>query len=276
MATSGNFGLDIPLSIGANSLVATTVNNCNTIKSSTTVTITRLAAAGQAPATPTPEPSTPPVVSEAVPTTVTTTASANITTTPVAPTAAVKKVAPVVTPAVPTSPKAEAIIINPPASVDDIKASGITLDTDISTTGVEQQVITSPKPNQVISTRHTWVTGQTEPLTNVSVYLNKSLVSKVVSDSSGLYGALVGLQDGENSIHVLAKCSDGQVTLRLVNVKLASSQQQVVIPVKQSNKVLVYGIIASFAIGGICISSSIWWHTWHLRKSHIGAGERHA
>jgi Glucodextranase, domain B len=278
IAASGSYGLEIPLSIGTNDLVATTVNDCDTVKNSSIVTVTRtiLHGAPMAPTSPSGSTSTGTSgsASSTLPISSITPAPAtnSITTTPVVPVPAVPTVpvAAVTAPVVSSTPtiaqeiaNIAAIISNPPATI----AESAILSIPLSLTKPQEQVITKPKPNQTLTNERTWISGTAAPLTNISVYINKVLTARVTSDDQGTYSVMVELADGDNQIHVFAKSSDGKTTLRQINVKLDKSVRQTEPTAKLADGPLVGVIIASFALGGMSISGSIWWHARHLRKT---------
>lgn len=252
--SSGTYGLEIPLDPGVNTLDAMSTNECGTLKASATITVTRTSTAITllTPATVTPiTPSAPAPAASASPNTSNTSKSAP------AATGSAKS-----TPASNNTLLQEQMILNSPAAVN-----GIPLPVATTLTSSQQKVVTKPKSGETVDNDRTWVSGIAAPLTNVSVYVNEVIAARVTSDDTGSYGALIQLEEGANKVYVLAKNSDGEVTLRRVDVRLVkSTTADDDSPATKASNTAASIVIAIFGIGGVCITASIWWHIWHVRR----------
>lgn len=232
----GSYAISVPLDTGDNTLIANESNSCDTVKTSTAVRVTRALPAEQ-PEAPAPLPVKPVEITKL------TTADPVLVATPTAATDASVS-------ATPANDTAEEHL-----------------------TPAQKQMIATPQPNEEISSDRTWVTGKTTPVTKVDIYVNKTIAASVVSDTVGIYGALVNMKPGKNTIQVQATASDGTViTVRTIDVQLVkketniSKEDKTVLKNAQDTVGLI--IIAAIGLGGALIILTILWHTYHLRKGN--------
>jgi hypothetical protein len=131
----------------------------------------------------------------------------------------------------------------------------------------QEQIITQPKADQTVSSERLWVTGKTTPFSTVDVYINATIVARVIAAADGIYGVLVGIQSGGNTIQVQATSKDGTVTVRTINIKLDKSLKPGAAVTAQngtSQTIATIGITA-IATGGFILTGILLWHTHTLR-----------
>lgn len=234
----GSYAINVPLDTGNNSLVASTINDCNTVKKSSALQALRTTAATPASST----------TAEAVAAQNNTPAAVNQTLRSIEVAALTKMPAPAPT------------------------------DTDTEEVSVEQQqaqkeIITEPKAGEVLTSERTWITGKTTPVTKVDIYVNQAVAASVVSADDGVYGAMVSIKPGKNTIQVQATRADGTVvTMRTIDVQLVnknesgpSKQPSDAEELKDMQDTAGWIAIGAIGIGGACVMSFILWHTHELR-----------
>jgi hypothetical protein len=209
IAGDGTFSLQVPLVVGDNVLIARTADNCKT-KDSSSVTIHR-----NAP----PEPPAPPK--------------------PNTPSSSVPQSNSPLPPVVETP--SEGALPQP--------SLGQPLPPKIPkpTPGYLRPVITEPRNNHIGNAKKIWVGGKAAPFSTVAIYVNYIVVAIVTADENGSFGAMVELQQGENSLQVRANLgksaafSDSITTYFRQSIKTTSDW-----PVMLS--VILFWILVLFAI----------------------------
>lgn len=234
--SGGTYALSTPLDTGTNNIVAVTVNECSTTKQSLAISVIRTAI-------PTPVSQLPPPAEEepVIP----------------APKPVITSLAPVTSTGIATE-----------ASTQPLTQEQLDADTDNAVTEIQKDVITKPRADEVIKNDHMWVKGKTQPNSVVAVYINKEIAAQVLSDSTGLYGVLVNLMPGTNTVHVKATAQDGTVTTRVINVKLVSSTS----PTQKTQQQTTVGddtvatvITLCIGVGGLITAVLILAHIPHIR-----------
>jgi hypothetical protein len=245
-ATSdGSYAINVPLDTGSNSLIASHTNDCNTIKKSATVQALRIAST--TPTTPTtPAPST---------------GTSNTQPSSSAPTAQATK--PVEITKLTTAPA---------PTIDGATNSTVVAAQAAAQEQAKKDIITEPKPGEILSSERTWITGKTTPTTKVDIYVNHVIASSVVSADDGIYGALVSIKPGKNNVQVQATAADGTIiTVRSIDVELVKTTIETTGDANKKDELKgmkdVAGWIAigAIGVGGLCIMSFILWHTHQLR-----------
>ncbi|HSD56443.1 MAG TPA: hypothetical protein VLA92_04810 [Candidatus Saccharimonadales bacterium] len=242
--SNGTYAIETPIDSGNNQLMASTSNECNTMRQSSAVTVKRTTYATPDPDT---TPTTAPPPAQTAPT-----PAPSITTT-----------RPVVIDLTPVTTASSALPTPLPA------APQISSEPDNAITEIQKEVITDPKPGETIKSERMWVKGKAKPLSVVAIYINLVIAAQVVADEAGSYGALVDLQPGSNSVHVKAIAQDGSRTTRVINIQLVKKPTQQAKPTPQNNTG-AYIIIGSIAGGSLLIMGGIYYEIYHIRHKARG------
>jgi hypothetical protein len=234
-ATDGTYGISVPLDTGSNSLVASVTNDCNTIKKSATFQALRVAVATPVTATPT-----------------------ETTTTQATPT-----IKPTAKPEVTT-------LTTTPAPIETAASTAAAIET-AKQEQAQKEIIAEPRAGDVLSNERTWISGKTTATTKVDIYVNRTVAASVVSADDGIYGAMVNIRSGQNTIQVQATAADGTViTVRTIDVQLVKKEIDDKSETNKDKMKDVHDIagwiaIGAIGIGGVCVMSFIAWHTHQLR-----------
>lgn len=239
-ATSdGSYAINVPLDTGNNDLVASHTDDCNTVKKSATVQAMRIAVVTPS----SPDSNTPantPVVGSPI-----------------------TQAKPVEVKTLTTAPA----VVTTTDTTDPITAAS----QSAAQEEAKKAIIAEPKPGEVLSSERTWITGKTTPVTKVDIYVNRAVAASVVSADDGVYGALVSIKPGKNTIQVQATAADGTVLIvHTIDVQLVKKTGE---DTANTNKDEIKGVkdiagwvaIGAIGVGGVCVMSFILWHTHQLR-----------
>jgi hypothetical protein len=194
VVVDGSYGIEIGLTAGDNTLVAREVNECSTVEDSSPVSVHRTVV--ETPQEPTPSEN----------------GEESTTETPTASTddAALETVYPALPvlqiPIVPT----------------------------VDTPGFLKPTITTPPSGAILNTTQVWVGGRAQPGSVVTIYLNDRSVAYAIVTEKGVYGALVSLSPGKNTIQVRSTLGNNVATSDSMEVTF-EQDATLTVPVTASN-----------------------------------------
>jgi len=230
--SSGNYGANINLQSGLNTIVAQAENNCSQVANSSSVSATYNP--------PIPPPTNPPS------TPATTTSTSTI---------------PTVTSIATTSSS------TPPSNTAQTNSEGLSMvvfNPSISGSSSSKATPIDPSaPPLIISKSSILLSGNTGIQANVTVYNNKKIIANLESDSNGYFQVLVALNIGTNNFEFIAAAahnineSQSFSIVRAVPVQISTKATIA----KKNTHYLEFGILAIIILGLIA-----WWE---LRKRRV-------
>lgn len=237
-ASDGSFVVDIPLDVGDNFVTAREMNDCSTVKESQNIVVHRSSTYTSGSTTNTSPAATS--GNSATPSSVTGSSSA------------LKQ------PAV-----SDLNIAAPPLASTENQSTNLLTPTQLK---AQEEIITQPKANQTVSSDRLWVTGKAAAFSTVDIYINLTIVARVIASEEGIYGVLVGIQQGGNTIQVQATNVEGVVTTRTISIKLDKNTKSGAATANSSpTQILTIVVITAISTGGAILISTLLWHTHTLR-----------
>jgi hypothetical protein len=220
----GSYGIEIGLTAGDNTLVAREVNECSTVEDSSSVSVHRTVV--ETPQEPTPS------ENGEEPTTETPTVSTDDT--------ALETVYPALPvlqiPIVPT----------------------------VDTPGFLKPTITTPPSGAILNTTQVWVGGRAQPGSVVTIYLNDHSVAYGLTTEKGVYGALVSLNSGKNTIQVRSTLGNNVATSDSIEVTF-EQDATLTAPVATSNVGAVVTQVTLVTAASVTVVGAAAWGVPELR-----------
>jgi len=121
----------------------------------------------------------------------------------------------------------------------------------VDTPGFLKPTITTPSPGDTLHTSQVWVGGRAHPGSVVTIYLNDRSVAYVIATGKGVYGTLVSLNKGKNTLQVRSTLGNNVATSDVVEILF--EQDETLTPVTQTTPLMDEVVVQV----GIVITASV-------------------
>lgn len=134
----------------------------------------------------------------------------------------------------------------------------------VDTPGFLKPTITTPSSGAILNTTQVWVGGQAQPGSVVTIYLNDRSVAYGIATEKGIYGALVSLSAGKNTIQVRSTLGNNVATSDSIEVTF-EQDATLTTPVTTSNTNVVITQVALVVTASVAIVGAAAWGIPELR-----------